>query len=89
MSDMLKVIGVLGESTPDDYCIMLLLFHVQRKRQTSQPEPRPADTKAADAAANRGIGYERGSTKSQWDIERTVEERIERKDEKNNSDVFF
>uniref|UniRef100_A0AC35FHZ2 UBC core domain-containing protein n=1 Tax=Panagrolaimus sp. PS1159 TaxID=55785 RepID=A0AC35FHZ2_9BILA len=101
MSDMLKVIGILGESTPDE---KLLLYNAgvvdklcrlirennnseaviprattastKRKRQTSQPQPRPADTKAADAAANRGIGYGRGSTKSQWDIERTVEERI-------------
>lgn len=28
------------------------------------------------SAASRGIGYGRGSTKSRWDIERTVEERI-------------
>ena len=47
----------------------------KRKRQTNSQPQQPRAPPAAENL-NKGIGYGRGSTKSQWDIERTVEERI-------------
>lgn len=95
MSDMLKIIGILGESTPEE---KLALFNagivdkicklirennniegVHIRQGTAAPKrkrqnhPSPVNK---DMTGTKGIGYGRGSTKSVWDIERTVEERI-------------
>lgn len=43
------------------------------KRRRGNWIRRPSTT---SSTTSRGIGYGRGSTKSRWDIERTVEERI-------------
>uniref|UniRef100_A0A7E4VH33 UBC core domain-containing protein n=1 Tax=Panagrellus redivivus TaxID=6233 RepID=A0A7E4VH33_PANRE len=94
MSDMMKIIGILGEATPE----MKIQFYnagvidrlCKTLRSANNVEGIRANTaigkrkrnspSAGDAAmippARRGVGYGRGSTKSQWDIERTVEERI-------------
>ncbi|CAD5234273.1 unnamed protein product [Bursaphelenchus xylophilus] len=94
MSDMLKVIGILGETTPGEKQELIKLGVLSRilseieqcshlehlnPRQSSGDEKRRQriwTRRPSTTSSNRGVGYGRGSTKSRWDIERTVEERI-------------
>ncbi|KAI6210465.1 putative ubiquitin-conjugating enzyme protein 17 [Aphelenchoides besseyi] len=89
MSDMLRVIAILGECAPAEKqefvrlgVFSQLLKEIDQSSHLNHPnakglndekrKPRPS----TGNSSAKGVGFGRGSTKSRWDFERNVEERI-------------
>ncbi|KAI1730493.1 ubiquitin-conjugating enzyme domain-containing protein [Ditylenchus destructor] len=90
MSDMLRVISIFSDATPEEKlqlvkagCVKRLCAMIDdyassdyKNRQRRQGSGYSTASSCSSTALSRGVGYGSGSTKSRWDVERTVEERI-------------
>ncbi|WKY14736.1 hypothetical protein Q1695_000340 [Nippostrongylus brasiliensis] len=95
MAHMLKVTKLINDSSSDEKLMLYENGVIQticeliaesgsvfsnNRTNSGERKRRPTRQNSSSGIVHRGVGYGHGSTRSRWDIERTVEERLAREE---------